>query len=343
MFKKCSVLLCIVFLLFQISCSSKTAEQQKVSAVPEIKIGFTVYRRDDTFISTIVSSMEEAIKEGEQQKDIKITMHTMDAKGNQTVQNDQIDKLIEQGCDVLCVNLVDRTVAATVIDKAKAANIPIIFFNREPVKEDLERWNRVYYVGAEAIESGKLEGKIVVDEYYNNNAAMDKNGDGKLQYVVLEGEQGHQDALLRTEYSVKTITEAGIQMDKLAGDTANWLRSQAETKMNQWLQTYDNIELVLCNNDDMALGAIDAYENAEKELPAIVGIDGIVPAIEAMKQGKLLGTVKNDAKKQAELIFALSYDLARGEEISKNINLTRKKYIFTEYTIVSLNEMTTKD
>ncbi len=282
----------MLFLLFQIGCDGKATEQQKIdTVVSEIKIGLTVYRRDDTFIAMIVSDMEEAVKEAEQKNNIKIVMNTMDAKGSQIVQNDHIDKLIEQGCDVLCVNLVDRTVAATVIDKAKAADIPVVFFNREPVKEDLERWNKVYYVGADASESGKLEGQIVVEQYNKNNN-IDKNRDGKLQYVVLEGEQGHQDALLRTEYAVKTITEAGIQMDKLAGDTANWLRSQAETKMNQWLQIYDDeIELVLCNNDDMALGAIDAYENIDKTLPAIVGIDGIAPAIEAMQQGKLLGTV----------------------------------------------------
>ena len=238
-------------------------------------------------------------------------MNTMDAKGSQIVQNDHIDKLIEQGCDVLCVNLVDRTVAATVIDKAKAADIPVVFFNREPVKEDLERWNKVYYVGADASESGKLEGQIVVEQYNKNNN-IDKNRDGKLQYVVLEGEQGHQDALLRTEYAVKTITEAGIQMD-------------------------DEIELVLCNNDDMALGAIDAYENIDKTLPAIVGIDGIAPAIEAMQQGKLLGTVKNDAEMQSELIFELSYRLAMKEDISKSMNLVRGKYIFTRYTILKPN------
>ncbi len=336
--KKYHIFLYMLFLLFQIGCDGKATEQQKIdTVVSEIKIGLTVYRRDDTFIAMIVSDMEEAVKEAEQKNNIKIVMNTMDAKGSQIVQNDHIDKLIEQGCDVLCVNLVDRTVAATVIDKAKAADIPVVFFNREPVKEDLERWNKVYYVGADASESGKLEGQIVVEQYNKNNN-IDKNRDGKLQYVVLEGEQGHQDALLRTEYAVKTITEAGIQMDKLAGDTANWLRSQAETKMNQWLQIYDDeIELVLCNNDDMALGAIDAYENIDKTLPAIVGIDGIAPAIEAMQQGKLLETVKNDAEMQSELIFELSYRLAMKEDISKSMNLVRGKYIFTRYTILKPN------
>ncbi len=339
--KKLYLLCCIFLLLFQVSCSKKTTE--KVTIVPEIKIGLTVYRRDDTFINMIVANIQEEGKEAEQQKNIKITMNIMDAKGSQTMQNEHIDKLIEQGCDVLCVNLVDRTVAATIIDKAKAANIPVIFFNREPVKEDLERWDKVYYVGAEASESGKLEGQIVIEQYHKNHA-IDKNGDGKLQYVVLEGEQGHQDALLRTEYAVKTITEAGIQMDKLAGDTANWLRSQAETKMNQWLQIYDDkIELILCNNDDMALGAIDAYENIEKELPVVVGIDGTALAIEAMAQGKLAGTVKNDAEKQAELIFKLGYHLAMGEDVTKNMYLLREKYIFAQYSIVRLEEMTKED
>ncbi len=338
--KQKKLYLCILLLFFLVGCSQRTTEE--IKKVPEIKIGLTAYRRDDTFINMIISNIQEEGKEAEQQKNMKVTMNIMDAKGSQTMQNEHIDKLIEQGCDVLCVNLVDRTVAATVIDKAKTANIPVIFFNREPVKEDLERWNKVYYVGAEASESGKLQGQIVVEQYYKNNT-IDKNGDGKLQYVVLEGEQGHQDALLRTEYAIKTITEAGIQMDKLAGDTANWLRSQAETKMNQWLQIYDDeIELVLCNNDDMALGAIDAYENADKVLPAIVGIDGTALAMEAMKEGKLLGTVKNDAQKQAEFIFTLCYCLATKKDVSTKIDFVREKYVFTDYTMITPDKMDMK-
>ena len=145
------------------------------------------------------------------------------------------------------------------------------------------------------------------------------------------------------EVVVKTITECGIQMDKLAGDTANWLRSQAETKVNQWLQMYgDTIELILCNNDDMALGAIDAYENADKVLPAIVGIDGTALAMEAMKEGKLLGTVKNDAQKQAEFIFTLCYCLATKKDVSTKIDFVREKYVFTDYTMITPDKMDMK-
>ena len=102
-----------------------------------------------------------------------------------------------------CVNIVDRTSAAQLIDKAQEADIPMIFFNREPVAEDLYRWNRVYYVGAKAEESGVLQGQILLDRWLNREQPMDKNGDGILQYVLLEGEPGHQDAMLRTEYAVK--------------------------------------------------------------------------------------------------------------------------------------------
>ena len=332
--RKMVLLFFIIVLCMQIGCQKQTAQIQK-NTVSEIKLGVAVYKKEDTFISMLISNLEEEIKKAQQQKNVKITMNTMDAKGSQTVQNDQIDKLIEQGCDILCVNLVDRTVASAVIDKAKAADIPVIFFNREPVSEDLERWDNVYYVGAEASESGYLQGRIVVEAYEKNPYAIDKNGDGKIQYVVLEGEQGHQDALLRTEYAVKTITDAGIQMDKLAGDTANWDRSQAATKMNQWLQMYKNqIELVLSNNDDMAIGAIDAYESAAKPLPAIVGVDGTALAIEALQEGKLLGTVENDPQKQAELIFSLSYDLAIDPRPRENTDMSKQKYFFTKYTII---------
>ena len=332
----------ILVLCFQTGCQKHTAQLQK-NIVPEIKLGVAIYKRDDTFIAMLISNLEEEIKKGQQQKNIKITMNTVDAKGSQTVQNDQIDKLIEQGCDVLCVNLVDRTVASAVIDKAKAANIPVIFFNREPVAEDLQRWDKVYYVGAEASKSGYLQGQIVVEAYQENPHTIDKNGDGKVQYVVLEGERGHQDALLRTEYAVKTITDAGIQMEKLAGDTANWHRSQAATKMTQWLQVYgDKIELVLSNNDDMAIGAIDAYEGASKPLPAVVGIDATTLAIEALKEGKLLGTVKNDAQKQAELIFMLSYQLVTNTYLQEDIDITKQKYFFTEYTMIQPKDVLKK-
>lgn len=182
-----------------------------------------------------------------------------DAAGSQSTQNDQVDRFLDQGYDILCVNIVDRTAAAVIIDKAQTAGVPVIFFNREPVMEGLNRWERAYYVGSKADRAGWLQGDIVLNAWRADPALLDRSGDGVPQYVMLEGETGHQDALMRTEYSVEALQQAGVPVEKLARCNADWQRGQAKLRMTQWLREFGgSIELVLANNDDMALGAIDA-------------------------------------------------------------------------------------
>ena len=123
--------------------------------------------------------------------------------------------MIDAGCDVLCVNLVDRTAPYRIIRMARNENIPVIFFNREPVKEDLMQWDKLYYVGCDAEQSGIMQGEIAA-EYINSHPEVDKNEDGKIQYVLLEGEAGHQDAISRTEYSVKTLMKNDVSLEKLS-------------------------------------------------------------------------------------------------------------------------------
>ena len=133
-----------------------------------------------------------------------------------------------------------------------------IILGIEDNAEDIRRWNQTYYVGASAQESGALEGQLVVDAWTSDQEHWDRSGDGVLQYVMLEGEPGHQDSLLRTEYTIQTITDGGIEVERLARDTANWNRAQAAARISHWLEEFGaQIEVVLCNNDDMALGAID--------------------------------------------------------------------------------------
>lgn len=310
--------------------------------IPEIKIGVAVYREDDTFIETIVDNIEKLAKETETKDKVKITVNVVDGKGTQATQNDQVDKFLAQGYDVICVNMVDRTASATIIDKAKNAGIPVIFFNREPVEEDMQRWDKLYYVGSIPAESGTMQGNIVVDAYNADPEKADKNGDGKLQYVMLEGEPGHQDALIRTEYAVKTVTRKGIKLEKLASDTANWQRAQGATRMTQWLEQEfgGKIEVVFSNNDDMALGAIDALEAAgTEELPIIVGVDGTPPALRAIQDGTLTGTVVNDSKKQAESIFKLAYALANGTPLEDVPELSQGKYIRTPHRQVTIGNV----
>lgn len=324
--------LLILILSFLVGC---TNDSEIYSKVDEIKIGVTVYNQEDKFISTIINNILELAKSKEKEENIKITIDVVDAKGNLTSQCNQVDKFILNDYDVICVNIVDRTSAATMIDKAKKSNTPIIFFNREPVDEDMRRWSNVYYVGTEAEKSGELQGDLIINRYNEEKSSVDKNGDGKIQYVMLEGENGHQDAAIRTEYSIKTIVQSGIEVEKLADDTANWEFSQAKSKMTVWIKEFGNsIEVVFSNNDDMALGAIEALEEAGIKDVLVVGVDGVLDALQAVKDEELLGTVISDSMAQAEGIFDIAYLKAINEDIS-NIEGLDGKYIKTKHIKVN--------
>lgn len=296
-----------------IGCSDKRVSSQK--SVKEIRVGIFFYNLDDMFINDIMEKLDSGFREKEKEGDFKITFNFYDAKSSQTVQNDQIDKCIEQGYDVLCVNLVDRTDASIIIDKAKKADVPVMFFNREPVSADMERWEETYYVGVVAEDGGRFQGKIFLEQY-KKNPEIDKNGDGVIQYVMLEGEPGHQDTMIRTESCIKTIQAAGVELERLETYSANWRRSQSKEIMEDWIEKYgEGIEVVFSNNDEMALGAVDAVQ--AMGLPdgsiKIIGLDGIAEALEAIRSGQMLGTVLNDVNGQVEAIINLTVSLGKGE------------------------------
>lgn len=318
-------------------CSNGIQQAEKRS----IKIGVTLYDQYDTFVSQLMEDFDIYAAAKEEESGIAINIEVYNAADSQSTQNDQVEEMLEDGCDVICVNLVDRTEPTTIIDMAEKNNVPVIFFNRELVAEDLERWDQIYYVGAKAFESGIMEGEIAADTFKTNPAA-DKNGDGIFQYVVLEGEAGHQDAIVRTEYSVSTIVDNGVEVEKLAYAIANWNRAQAQTKMTQMLLEYgESIELVLANNDDMALGAIDALKALEYERemwPVIVGIDGTDVGLEAVANHEMVGTVYNDKEGQAEAMLNLAYALAMGDDLS-GLALEDNKYIRLPYEKVGPDDV----
>ena len=265
----------------------------------------------------------------------------MDAAGSQRAQDDQVQEMIEDGCNVLCINLADRTDLSHIINAAMEKDIPIIFFNREPVDEDLNRWDKLYYVGARAKQSGQMQGKLIAD-YIKNNPGVDKNGDGRIQYVILEGEMGHQDAIVRTESVTESMKNNGLQIEKLSCQIANWNRAQAQNRMTQLIGQYKNsIELVIANNDAMALGAIDAYEKlgvTESNVPAFFGVDGTDDGLEAVQQSKLAATVYNDKEGQARAMASLAYLAATGGSM-KSIKFEDKKYVYLPYEKVTLDNV----
>lgn len=333
--KKCFILLSslwICTILLFTGCGRVEKEMEKHS----IRIGVSLYRGDDTFINNIRGELEKCAKAYEQENAVKVNLDIQDAKGSQNTQNDQVERFISLGCDVLCINPVDRTAASVMIDKAMAAGIPVVFFNRQPVEEDMDRWDQLYYVEAVAKESAVLQGSIVVEQYRESPESLDLNGDGVVSYVLLEGETSHQDSLIRTEWSVKTLKDGGVPVEKITGGIANWERSQASALMEQWLEKYPGeIELIVCNNDDMALGAIDAMERAGVSGLSVVGIDGTTPGIEAVESGKMMGTVSSDKESYAGAIFTIAASRALGQEIPPEIELEEGKYYHCPQQIVT--------
>ncbi len=248
--------------------------------------------------------------------------------------------------NVLIINPVDRMNSQSAIDKAKAADIPVLFINREPPLETLSTYDKAYYVGAKAEDSGIEAGELIA-AYFKSHPEADKNKDGKLQFVMLKGENGHQDMIARSKYSVEAIRNAGIEPVELASAIANWEKVQAMTIMNAFLMSIggENIEAVIANNDEMALGAVEALKaqdynkgNPDMYIP-VVGVDANASALDAMNKGELLGTVLNDAENQAVSIVRLAEALAAGKDINAiGYTITDNKYIWIPYQKVTRGE-----
>ena len=258
--KKLLFLLAVCLLLA--ACQGTRKGEQKTS----VRIGISLYRADDTFINNLQSIFEAKAKEYEQENGIKVILDIQDAKGSQNVQNSQVERFISLGCDVLCINPVDRMDASAIIDMAMTAGVPVVFFNRQPVEEDMNRWDQLYYIGVDAKETAILQGKMVVDLYKEQPEAVDLNGDGVVGYVLLEGETSHQDSLIRTEWSIRTLKNGGVPIEKITGGIANWERSQGSALMEQWLSAYPGkIELVVSNNDDGSHRCLGTDEDGQSE------------------------------------------------------------------------------
>lgn len=321
----------------QLLCSCAGRPEEKTD---KVYVGVACYNQRDTFLAELLECFKSQMKDLEE-ADLETVVAIRDAAGSQRTQNDQVQELIDAGCNVLCVNLVDRADPSEIIDLARENEVPIIFFNREPVAEDLMQWDQLYYVGADAKESGVMQGELAAEAILENDQ-IDRNNDGKIQYVVLEGEPGHQDAIIRTENAVDTIKSKGIKLEKLSYGIANWNRAQAQNRMQQLISQYQNeIELVLANNDDMALGAVDAYKKlnrTEAGMPVFFGIDGTDVGLDAVREQEIAGTVYNDKEGQAEAMAKLAVSIVIGEG-AEDIETENGRYIYLPYFKVTTDNI----
>lgn len=295
-----------------------------------INIGVVVATFDDTWRTSVRNQLYSMAND-------KVAVDIWSADNSEQIQNQKVDLLINRKVDVLAVNLVDKPSAAVVIKKAQKANIPVIFFNIEPSAEDLKLWDKVYYVGAKGEQSGKMQGEIL-SNYFKSHPTKD----GTIHYVMLKGTDGHQDAIARSKYSIEAIEASGLKVEKLSEEAADWDREKADEKMKNILEAQgDKIDCVIANNDDMALGAIDALKDrgyfANGKYIPVVGVDAASAALSCIKTETLLGTVLNDASSQGKAIFNLANVLAKGKVPNKenvSFEITDNKYVWSDYKII---------
>ena len=313
------------------------------------QVSIFIYANDDTFIQSVSNYLDEVFEE----TNIKLNKYI--ANRSQSLQNEQITSEIEsKENNVLILNTVDRLADSAIIEKAKRYDTPIIFFNREPLDRDLPDNGHYYYVGSDFLTEAEIQANMVKNIFgkpNDLNKQFDKNGDGVIQYVMLKGEQGHQDMENRSKYSVEALKNGGYNLELLTSSYCDWDRNLAQTNFSSIYEEFgDQIELIISNNDDMALGAIDyLLENnifssnvsSVFEQPIqIVGVDGTDVAKEAIKNNLMYGTVLNDAKKQAEIILELTTKIINGEDIESSLFDTGHKIYIKgkEITLNNVNE-----
>ncbi len=275
----------------------------------DTRIGVTIYKYDDNFMSVVRKDIE---KEAKSSSDVQLLMN--DSQNSQSTQNDQIDVLVAKGVKALAINLVDPSAAPVVIAKARSNDIPVVFFNKEPSAKALASYDKAYYVGTDSKESGVKQGELI-EKHWKANAGWDLNKDGIIQFVLLKGEPGHPDAEARTKYVIDTLNKDGVKTQQLHLDTAMWDTAQAKDKMDAWLSgpNGNKIEVVIANNDAMAMGAVEALKAHNKSSVPVFGVDALPEALAMVKSGAMAGTVLNDAKNQAKATFDMAKNLAAGK------------------------------
>lgn len=287
---------------------SKDAGSEK-----QIVIGANIYSFADNFMNGV---MKPELERYAKAKGAKIEV--VDSEGQQAKLNDQVDVFITKKVNVLVINLCDPAAASAIIAKAKKANIPLVLFNKEATEAGaMTSYDKVWYVGTNSAESGIIQGQMMVTDW-KANPAWDKNNDGVVQYVMLKGEPGHPDAEARTKESVKAFVDAGIKVQQLALEAdPNWSTQHGNDKMAAWLTSSfgKNIELVICNNDGMAFGAINALKAAGVKLP-IYGVDALDQALIHIAEGEMNGTVLNDGVNQARAAIDLALNAAKGLNVT---------------------------
>ncbi len=295
---------------------------------------------NDIFISQLsVDLQNNAI-------DKRIKLRQYDAMGNSKQQDEQIQSVLFKASNKnpIIVNPVNDENGKEIIELAKQQDVPVIFFNRKPNLDNFDSYDKAWFVGSDAHRAGQIQAEIVT-EYLRNHPEADKNKDGRINYVIFQGEPSHNDTTVRTLSFLEAMKKTEFKLKAIESVYADWSASIAEKHMISIVRNArpENIELVVSNNDAMALGAINALQKAGYNLPhvlhsnqkqtpnpkaidvdhlaqspfiPVVGIDAVPAAIDAVARGSMLGTVHNDSNSTADVVIRLAYAYIHGIEIT---------------------------
>ena len=346
--KLIAAILCVAMVATAlVGCGSKGGDDAKggddKKAESDLKVGVFYYTYADAYISSVRTALDAKLEE------LGVEYQDYDGNNSQTTQNEQIDTAIQTGTNLLIVNIVTSgadDASTQVIDKAKAANVPVIFFNRAIEGEGTEEgsiiksYDKCAFVGTDAPEAGHMQGAMIGDYVVENFDKVDLNKDGKISYAMFMGQLGNAEAIYRTQYAVedanKKLVEAGkpeleffdaankdkYQVDQDGAWSAAAANNYMTTNLSQYNEANKNmIELIICNNDGMAEGAIAAlndkgYNTGDpaKTIP-VFGVDATDAAKKLIADGKMVGTIKQDADGMAQCISDLTKNVADGKDM----------------------------
>lgn len=312
------------------------------------------YTFSDTYIASVRTALDSQLDS------LGVTYQDYDSNSNQTTQNEQIDTAISTGANLLIVNIVTSgsvDASQAIVDKASAANVPVIFFNRavESDKDEgtvLGSYDKCTFVGTDAPEAGHLQGQMIGQYVVDNFDRIDLNKDGKISYAMFMGQLGNVEAIYRTQYAVEDANKVlaengkealvyfnssnsdGFQVDQDGNWSATAANNYMTTNLSQFNESNNNmIEIVICNNDGMAEGAISALNDkgynlgtAECTTIPVFGVDATDAAKQLIADKKMTGTIKQDAQGMADCIAFLTSNAASGKKLMDSTD----KYIISD-------------
>lgn len=311
------------------SKADATEAATEAPAALDGEVSVFYYTYGDTYISSVRSALDAALEAA------GIKYQDYDSNNSQTTQTEQVTTAIAKGTSLLVVNLVDSgsdDAAKNIIDQASAQNIPVIFFNRSVSEEAVSSYDKCVFVGTDYEMAGHMQGEMVGKYLVDNYDTVDLNGDGSISYVMFKGQEGNAEAIARTQFGVedadKVLTEAGKSaltfydssnankylVDQDGAWSAAAANNYMQTILSQYSEANNNmVELVIANNDEMAIGAVTALQNAgynledgsAKVIP-VFGVDATDAAKDAIGKGTMTGTIKQDAEGMANTIAQIS-------------------------------------